>query len=129
MKDRDIAELAGRAGLTALVGSDGSVAYRSGKDCEHVYLDELRAVIDAGPLVWTIHGNVPESSLRYEKHWTDDGKVLWLHEEWFFEDGTLAKNNAHGYGYGLKAEVFPATTSDVTIGLHGIGTGVEQARM
>lgn len=55
------------------------------------------------PLIWTIRGNVPESSLRYEKRWLDDGKVLWLHEEWRFEDGELAKNNAHGYGYGLQA--------------------------
>jgi len=79
------------------------------------------------PLIWTIRGNVPEASLRYEKRWEDDGKAIWFHEEWFFEDGTLAKNNTHGYGYGMQQTVFQS--NDVTIGLQGIGSSAEQARM
>lgn len=47
MTDQEIDAIARRVGLIPLVGSDGSVAYRSGRDCLHVYLDELRAVVEA----------------------------------------------------------------------------------
>jgi hypothetical protein len=88
------------------------------------------------PLMWTCRGNVPVDSLRYEKRWENDGKVLWLHEEWRFEDGTLARNNAHGYGYGLQQEVDLAgalmprdRSNDVTVAMTGVGIGASQAVM
>jgi len=83
-------------------------------------------LFDTTPLIWTARGNVPVESLRYEKEWLiemrDNGDtILWFHERWFFGDGELAKNNAHGY------VVRKPESGDVTIGLTGAGIGGQQA--
>lgn len=51
---------------------------------------------DVVPLIYTINGNVPESSLRYEKKWSVNEELISFVEEWYDGD-TLVKNNVHMY--------------------------------
>ncbi len=89
------------------------------------------------PLIFTARGNVPESDLRYEKEWLIEQQekgqtIVWFHERWFFEDGALAKNNAHGYVVPKAAprkRKPPPSRNDVTVGLYGAGRGGQQAAM
>jgi hypothetical protein len=74
------------------------------------------------PLIWTVRGNVPVDSLRYEHEWEHTAEFLKLHERWYFEDGELARNNIHAYGK-------PQASNDITIGLQGAGIGGQQAAM
>ena len=47
------------------------------------------------PLMWTIRGNVPVDSLKYEHRWTETDDETVFEELWYFSDGTLARNNCH----------------------------------
>jgi hypothetical protein len=47
------------------------------------------------PLIWTLHGNLPVDSLRYEQRWEDDENEVTFSEFWFAADGELVKNNCH----------------------------------
>jgi hypothetical protein len=47
------------------------------------------------PLIWTIKGNLPLDSLRYEHQWEDTPDETTFSERWFTQDGELVKNNCH----------------------------------
>ncbi len=50
------------------------------------------------PLKWTARGNVPLDSLREERVWKKDGRVLMLHLMSFDKTtGELLANDLHGY--------------------------------
>lgn len=49
------------------------------------------------PLIYTSKGNVPISSLTYEKAWDlTDPRIIFFYEWWKDEDGNVVKNNVHG---------------------------------
>jgi hypothetical protein len=77
------------------------------------------------PMMWTARGNVPVDSLRYEKSWSNDGAHVWFHEFWYFADGELARNNAHG----CAVQNLTIPSNDVTVALEGIGLSGQQAAM
>ena len=46
------------------------------------------------PLIWTIRGNLPISSLQYRHQWTDNADETSLVEEYLL-DGEVVKRNVH----------------------------------
>ena len=55
------------------------------------------------PLIWTIHGNLPISELRYEHAWEDTDTYIKFMEAYYLGD-ELVKNNVHVYA----KQPFPA---------------------
>jgi len=47
------------------------------------------------PLIWTLYGNLPVNSLKYEHKWEDTPEEVTFSEFWFTQEGELVKNNCH----------------------------------
>jgi len=83
----------------------------------HIILDDPdRAYI------WTVRGNVPVKTLRYENHWFVQSGYVVFEERWWFEDGVLARNNIHKC-HRDQLNLTALLSNDITVGLNGSGLG------
>jgi hypothetical protein len=82
------------------------------------------------PLIWTLYGNLPLASLKYEHEWIETDVDLMFQERWLTQEGELVKNNCHLYRKPKKSRKRRAKVGgDVTVALEGAGIGGQQAVM
>ena len=52
------------------------------------------------PMIWTVRGNVPVSSLKYETEWDSQyPHYMKFIERYRAEDGEIVKESAHAYSF------------------------------